>query len=84
MSAPKEHRPASSEPNEGEGNRTAARRYEAGVRRTLKWGHVDEAAHRAAKALDGPEGKELREAEAKAKRHQPGAESRAATRPKKH
>ena len=60
--------PASRDTNEGEGNRTAARRYNRGVRQTVKSGHVDEAARRAADALDSAEGEKLREAEAKAKR----------------
>ncbi|MFT3764424.1 MAG: hypothetical protein QM820_02735 [Minicystis sp.] len=54
--------------NEGEGNRTAARRYDEGVAETIASGKVDEAAEEAAKALDGAEGEELREAEKKGKK----------------
>ena len=59
---------AGAEPNEGEGNRTAARRYAAGVKSTVQQGDVDEHASEAAEALDGPEGDELRRAEQQAKR----------------
>lgn len=53
--------------NEGEGNRTAARRYNEGVARTLRTGQVAEKAKEAAAALDGPEGEELRRAEEEGK-----------------
>ncbi len=53
--------------NEGEGNRTAARRYDAGVAETVASGKVDEAARQAEEALDGPEGDALREAEKEGK-----------------
>jgi hypothetical protein len=53
--------------NEGEGSRSAARRYNAGVAKTLHEGHVDEKARDAARALDGAEGPELRRAEERAK-----------------
>jgi hypothetical protein len=55
------------ETNEGEGNRTAARRYNAGVTKTVQEGHVDEKAREAARALEGSEGPELRRAEERAK-----------------
>ena len=54
--------------NEGEGNRTAARRYDSAVEKTVKSGLVPAKARAAARALDGPEGSELRRAEARAKR----------------
>ena len=56
---------------EGEGSITADRRYRAGVERTVKEGHVDELAQAARKALQGPEGEQLRAAEkdGKAGRH---------------
>ena len=57
----------SGQPNEGEGSRTAARRYNAGVVKTVHDGHVDEKAREAARALDGSEGAELRRAEEKAR-----------------
>lgn len=53
--------------NEGEGSRTAARRYQAGVARTVASGDVERLAREAARSLDGPEGGGLRRAEAKAK-----------------
>ena len=54
--------------NEGEGNKSAARRYDAGVQKTVKSGRVPQKAREAAQALDGPEGAELRRAEEEAKR----------------
>ena len=60
---PREKSNATSEPNEGEGNRTAARRYNKATEEYVKTGRSDEAAKRAAQALDGPEGEELRRAE---------------------
>ncbi len=57
------------EPNEGEGSRTAARGYDEKVTRAARDArHVKEAAEKAKKALDEPEGKELAEAEQKGKR----------------
>lgn len=49
--------------NEGEGSRTAAHNYEAGVKRTVASGKVDELAEEAKDALDGAEGASLRQAE---------------------
>ena len=46
--------------NEGEGSRSAARRYNAGVATTLRTGKVPEKAREAEEALEGPEGEELR------------------------
>jgi len=60
--------------NEGEGNRTAARRYDRAVEQTVKSGTVPEKARAAARALDGPEGSELRRAEAQAKRGKTASE----------
>ncbi|NUO50396.1 MAG: hypothetical protein HOV80_16195 [Polyangiaceae bacterium] len=51
----------------GEGNKTAAKRYNQGVKETLESKDVDKLAHDAADALDGPEGEALREAERRAK-----------------
>ena len=61
--------------NEGEGNRTADRRYREGVRRHVESGASEPAAEEAAHALDSPEGQELREAEetGKARRTQSDA-----------
>ena len=60
--------------NEGEGNRTAARRYDRAVEQTVKSGTVPAKARAAARALDGPEGSELRRAEAQAKRGKAASE----------
>ncbi len=57
--------------NEGEGSRTAARRYDQGVEEAGKdQKHVEQLAKEAAEALDGPEGEELRKAEERGKRHE--------------
>jgi hypothetical protein len=53
--------------NEGEGNRTADRRYREGVQRHVQSGASDAAAEEAEKALDSAEGDELRRAEEKGK-----------------
>jgi hypothetical protein len=50
-------------PNEGEGNRTADREYRKGTEEFAKSGRVQEQAQKAADALDGAEGDELRKAE---------------------
>ena len=52
---------------EGEGSYTATRRYDEGVERSIAEGKTDELARKAAAALDGPEGAELRNAEQAAK-----------------
>jgi hypothetical protein len=69
MRSSSQHQPTTQNANEGEGSRTAAHRYEAGVKRTVQSGHILESASKAARALDGPEGAELRRAEVIAKRH---------------
>ncbi len=54
--------------NEGEGSRSAARRYDQGAAAKAKDpDEVKKAAEAARKALEGKEGDELREAEARAK-----------------
>lgn len=58
--------------NEGEGNRTAARAYDRDQKRFAEEGKVDEAARDAARAVDGPEGEKLREAEKAGKSHAKG------------
>ena len=58
--------------NEGEGRRSAARRYDAGAEKMAQSGKVDELARKAQQALEGKEGEELKRAEAdgkKAKHH---------------
>jgi hypothetical protein len=62
-----ESAPKPRDPNEGEGNRTAARRYNRATEEYGRSGHVDEAARAAKKALDGPEREELERAEREAR-----------------
>ena len=52
----------------GEGNPDAARRYDQGVEKTIKEGHVQELAEKAKKALESSEGDELRRAEEQGKK----------------
>jgi hypothetical protein len=47
----------------GEGNPDAARRYDAGVEKSVKEGRTEELAEKAKEALEGDEGASLREAE---------------------
>ena len=58
--------------NEGEGNRTAARQYNADQQRFIKSGKVEEKAREAEKALDGAEGAELAVAEEAGKQRSHG------------
>jgi hypothetical protein len=58
-------------PNEGEGNKTADREYRKGTEAFVKSGRVAEQAQKAAEALDGAEGKALRDAEEKARKGKP-------------
>jgi hypothetical protein len=58
--------------NEGEGNKTAAKQYNDAQKEFASSGKVDEAAKDAAKAVDGPEGDSLRQAEEVGKRHAHG------------
>ena len=53
--------------NEGEGNRTADRKYREGVRRHVESGASEPAAQEAQHALEGAEAEELRKAEEAAK-----------------
>jgi len=64
----------SGQQNEGEGSKTAARRYGRAVQKTVRSGVVAEKARQAARALEGPEGSELRRAEALAKRGRTASE----------
>ena len=48
---------------EGEGSYTATRRYNANLTKAMKAGRTIELAEAAKKALEGPEGASLREAE---------------------
>lgn len=65
-------KPASSElQNEGEGSRSATRRYNTGAERAAKDPeHVKKAGQKASEALEGAEAKALREAEERGKKHQ--------------
>jgi hypothetical protein len=58
--------------NEGEGNRTAARAYNKGVQDFEKTGQVEQKAREAADALNGPEAQALKDAEATGKSHSHG------------
>lgn len=51
--------------NQGEGNRAAAREYNEQTRQFVEAGNVDVKAKEAARALDGAEAEQLREAEQK-------------------
>ena len=62
---------------EGEGSYTASRRYREGLEKSVAKGNSATLARKAQKAYDGPEGKELRRAEAAAKK------KKATTTPKK-
>ena len=59
--------PGTEQVNEGEGSRTAARRYNKGVENTVKSGKVGAGAKKAREAIDGPEAEELKRAEEEAK-----------------
>jgi len=68
----KKQNPMSNSPNEGEGNKTAARQYNEAQQRFAQSGKVEEKAREAEKALDGPEKEVLQQAEAVGKRHSAG------------
>jgi hypothetical protein len=53
--------------NEGEGNRTADRKYRENVRRHVESGAPEPAAEEAQEALEGPEAEQLRKAEDEAR-----------------
>lgn len=60
------------QPNEGEGNRTAARAYNQQAERFAKSGKVEKKAREAQQAVDGEEGNELALAEAEGMSHSAG------------
>ena len=62
----------SDEANEGEGNKTAARHYNDATRKFAESGKVDQKAKEAEKAIEGPEGAELKRAEEIGKQHSHG------------
>jgi hypothetical protein len=55
--------------NEGEGNRSAARAYDKAQQEFVRSGKVEEKAKEARKAVEGAEAGELKEAELVGKRH---------------
>jgi hypothetical protein len=57
---------------QGEGNYDATRRYDEGVKQSVEKGNTEELAEKAKKALEGPEGDELRKADEKGKAGEPG------------
>ena len=63
-------------PNEGEGNKTADRTYRKGTEEFVRSGQVEEQARKAAEALDGDEGPDLRKAEDKGRSGNPRAKAR--------
>ena len=75
MASPKHPNDAptsTSGPNEGEGSQTGAREYNEATRKFVERGKVGQAAADAARAVSGPEGDELKEAEAEGKRRSHG------------
>jgi hypothetical protein len=57
------------QPNEGEGNRTAARDYNQRTEKFVHSGKVEESAKRAERAVEGGERADLEKAEEIGKRH---------------
>jgi hypothetical protein len=55
---------------EGEGSYTATHNYDQGVRESVKKGNSEKLGQAAEKALEGPEGEELRQAEKAGKQGQ--------------
>ena len=53
---------------QGEGNYDASRHYREGLEKSVREGKSDELGKKAEKALEGPEGDELRKADEKGKR----------------
>ena len=58
--------------NEGEGSRTAARRYNKDQQEFIESGKVDKAAQEAKEAIEGDEAEELQEAEEEGLSHSHG------------
>ncbi len=59
-------------PNEGEGSRSAARKFNKEQQSFVRSGKVDKKAEDAKKAVEGPEAKELEKAEAEGRSHSKG------------
>lgn len=66
MSDPKKNDPDL----QGEGNYDASRRYREGLEQSVKQGRSEELGEKAKKALEGPEGDELKKADEKGKKGQ--------------
>ena len=62
----------SGQQNEGEGNKTAARNYNKATTEFAKSGEVESKAREAKRAVDGPDGDKLRDAEREGKSHAKG------------
>jgi hypothetical protein len=73
-----EQKPTGSSPNEGEGNKTAARQYNDAQERFAQSGKVEEKAREAERALDGPEKAALQHAEDVGRSHIAGEGQRGA------
>ncbi len=71
----------SSAPNEGEGNKAAARAFNTAQRSFVQSGGVEEKAREAERALDGPEGHALEKAAAISKSHRTGVDPEAVADP---
>ncbi len=67
---------------QGEGNYDATRRYDEGVRQSIEKGNTEELAEKAKKALEGPEGDELRKADEIGKAGEPGGGAAGSTQDK--
>lgn len=72
MSSNQEKDAGPRQPNEGEGNRTAARAYNSATENFAKSGKVEQKAKEARRAVEGPERKDLERAEAEGRRHSAG------------
>lgn len=59
---------------QGEGNYDATHNYDEGVKKSVEKGNAEELAKKAEKALEGPEGDELRKAEEIGKAGEPKVE----------
>jgi hypothetical protein len=61
---------------QGEGNYDATRHYDDAVKKSVEKGNSEALAEKAKKALEGPEGDELRKAEEKGKAGEPAIEKK--------
>lgn len=65
--------------NEGEGNKTAARRYNEKTEKFAQSGKVEQQAREAAQAVEGGKGGELKRAERQGKSHAKGEDPKLKT-----